>query len=89
MSYFSHNTTDIEKKNISLFLAIYMWHSNIFNILAFLFYIYTFMCCSTQYIMSKQAWYLPSRRFLGAAEKLRKATISFIIPVRMEQLGSH
>ena len=29
------------------------------------------------------------RKFLGAFAELRKATVSFVVSVRMEQLGSH
>jgi hypothetical protein len=61
-----------------------------------------FICCSTQYIVSKQTSYLQNKqylgiKYLGESEILRKATISFVISVclsvcltdRMEKLGSH
>jgi len=45
-----------------------------------------FICCSTQYIVSKQTSYLQNKqylgiKYLGESEILRKATISFVISV--------
>jgi hypothetical protein len=46
------------------------------------------MVCRTEFRI-RMAWRHKNREFLGAFPELRKATVSFVLSVGMERLGSH